>query len=98
MCKVFTVHYDNSKTYHLADNADLLEHIRQGAQEFSLETNCDTTAHIVTFNEFIKESWENMPLEEKLATIDYAIYLRQDYDEPEEVDFSDIQIARQFGA
>lgn len=98
MCKVFTVHYDDSKVYDLSGNADLLDRIVQGVTEISVNENCNVTAHVVTFNEYVKESWENMTPEDKLATIDYAIYLRQEYDEPEEVDYSDIQIARQFGA
>mgnify|MGYP006961970750 CR=1 FL=1 len=98
MCKVFTVHYDDSKAYDLSGNTDLLDRIAQGVIEISVSDNCNATAHVVTFNEYIKKSWENMTPEDKLATIDYAIYLRQEYDEPEEVDYSDIQIARQFGA
>lgn len=98
MCKVFTVHYDDGKAYDLSGNTDLLDRITQGATEFSVSDNCNSTAHVVTFNEYIKESWESMAPEDKLATVNYAIYLRQEYDEPEEVDYSDIQIARQFGA
>lgn len=98
MCKVFTVHYDDSKAYDLSGNTDLLDRIAQGVTEISVSNNCNATAHVVTFNEYIKESWENMTPEDKLTTVDYAIYLRQEYDEPEEVDYSDIQIARQFGA
>lgn len=98
MCRVFTVHYDDGKAYDLSENTDLLDRIVQGVTEFSVSDNCNATAHVVAFNKHIKESWENMTPEDKLATVDYAIYLRQEYNEPEEVDYSDIQIARQFGA
>ena len=56
MCKVFTVHYDDSKAYDLSENTDLLDRIDQGVTEISVSDNCNATAHVVTFNEYLKES------------------------------------------